>query len=61
MKKNEAHETECRCPYCEAPIKAEPPFCQPCNVELAFCSACGQVIPKHAERCPQCGQIKDKK
>lgn len=51
----EAKKGECRCPYCDAPVKDEPPFCQPCNLELARCPSCGQAIPRHAERCPKCG------
>lgn len=56
MKSNDAKGTECRCPYCDAPIKVESPFCQPCNVELRFCPHCGQAIPKQTERCPKCGK-----
>ena len=61
MKKNETKATECRCPYCDAPIKVEPPFCRPCNVTLEFCPHCGQAIPKGAERCPKCGRGREPK
>ncbi len=61
MKNNQPKTSTCRCPYCDAPIKVEPPFCQPCNVELRFCRQCGHAIPKNAERCPECGQVQAEK
>jgi len=49
---------ECRCPYCDEPVRFESPFCQTCKAELIFCEKCGEPIPKNDEKCPKCGAEK---
>lgn len=57
MKKPEKTK-ECRCPYCDEPVRFESPFCQTCKAELIFCEKCGEPIPKNDEKCPKCGAEK---
>lgn len=46
----------CSCPYCDIPVKpTSSPFCKGCGAKLRFCSKCGCVIPKDAQKCPKCG------
>ncbi|WP_287152460.1 hypothetical protein [Candidatus Solincola tengchongensis] len=49
----------CRCPFCESEIEAAvdmPAFCQPCQIVIVTCSACGGAAREGTEICPHCGQ-----
>ncbi len=49
--------TGCFCPYCEQEISLDThTFCQPCQVELRYCSKCNIVVEREAKVCSQCGQ-----
>jgi DNA-directed RNA polymerase subunit RPC12/RpoP len=48
--------SSCHCPYCEDPICPDnEEGSSPCKVTLLFCSKCGEVLEKEADRCPKCG------
>jgi hypothetical protein len=54
--KKEIEKSSCHCPYCDDPICPENgEGSSPCSVSLRFCSKCGAVLEKDAERCPKCG------
>jgi predicted amidophosphoribosyltransferase len=46
----------CRCPYCDEPVSPDKLFCQPCQVKLVVCEACGKTVAETAKRCPHCGR-----
>ncbi len=60
MERKESQERgPCRCPYCEAEIEAAtemPAFCQPCQIVIVSCRACGSPVREDSERCPACGE-----
>lgn len=49
----------CYCPFCEKELQlsciGRPAFCEPCQVELVSCLACGQLMNISIELCPKCG------
>ena len=55
MEKDRKTAKQCKCPYCDIPISEPSPLCGGCGTKLRFCNECGCVIPRMAERCPQCG------
>ena len=55
MGKDKKTEAKCKCPYCDIPVSSPSPLCGGCGTRLRFCSDCGCVIPRTAERCPECG------
>ncbi|MGQ9536304.1 MAG: hypothetical protein ACUVRX_03005 [Actinomycetota bacterium] len=57
--KEEEKSVICRCPYCEAEIEAAvdmPAFCQPCQIVIVTCAACGGAAREGADKCPHCGE-----
>jgi hypothetical protein len=47
----------CVCPYCEQAMDASAPWCQVCQVEVRFCTVCGEPLPQGATECPSCGGV----
>lgn len=48
-------EVKCVCPYCDGVIEMSAPWCQVCEVEIRFCVACEEPLPRDAMICPSCG------
>jgi len=48
-------EARCGCPYCEGAVQIAAPWCVSCGVEVRFCVACEEPLPKEATVCPNCG------
>ena len=44
----------CRCPYCDADLPEDTPFCKPCGAWIAHCASCGEAIPEGGELCESC-------
>lgn len=55
MVKNEKTKKRCQCPYCDITESESPPFCEGTEANLKFCSKCGSVIKRDAQKCPECG------
>lgn len=50
-------EVTCVCPYCDAVMEAEAPWCEVCQVEVRFCAVCEEPLPQDASECPGCGAV----
>jgi predicted amidophosphoribosyltransferase len=53
-KKTGKGESDCSCPFCDAPVGNLGPLCKACGVTINRCSSCGRVLPKGEENCPDC-------
>lgn len=53
--KKTERETGCVCPFCEGVMEVAVPWCVTCGVEVRFCVACEEPLPKEAAVCPNCG------
>jgi len=56
--KDQEDREKCTCPYCEGPIEGLEEVCAKCQVELARCDACGELLRNEATECPHCGATK---
>ncbi len=45
----------CVCPFCENALEMPAPWCTVCGVQIRFCRACEEPLPKDATVCPNCG------
>lgn len=44
------------CPYCDTGVMtATLPYCQPCAVQLHYCTRCKVMVAREATVCPHCG------
>jgi len=44
------------CPYCDEEIaEAQFPYCQACEMEIAYCPKCQEPLAKDRKVCPNCG------
>jgi predicted amidophosphoribosyltransferase len=47
-------DSNCKCPFCDAPVEKAYPFCKTCGKDFNRCSVCGKVIAEDRELCPEC-------
>ena len=43
------------CPYCDAEMMADAPFCRACQIPVFYCPKCRKPLPRDKKVCPHCG------